>query len=119
MGEGGVCVSVCVGEGWWWWCGLNVVRACLSIHAHACNEEKWTSASALVPSAGTDPAGKSPKPFPSEEQVPGVPESKSFTQPQVEEKDCEARRPDSPLLRRKGGAIFSIASALSGPGPDC
>ena len=103
---------------WWWWCGLNVVRACLSIHAHACNELKWTSASALVPSAGLT-SRKKPYALSLRRQVPGVPESKSFTQPQVEEKDCEARRPHPPLLRRKGGAIFSIALALSAPGPEC
>ena len=45
-------------------------------------------------------------------QVPGFP-SAEFTQPQGEEKDCEARPPHPPLLRRKGGAIFSISSALS------
>ena len=41
----------------------------------------------------------------------------NFTQPQVEEKDCEARPPHPPLLRRKGSAIFSIASALDALGP--
>ena len=50
---------------------------------------------------------------------PGVPECKTLTQPQVEEKDCEARRPHPPLLRKKGGAIFSIALELSAPGPEC
>ena len=49
------------------------------------------------------------------EQVPGVPKCK-ITQPQGEEKDCEARPPHPPLLRRKGGAIFSIASALDAQG---
>ena len=44
-------------------------------------------------------------------QVPGVP-SANLAQPQVEEKDCEARPPHPPLLRRKGGAIFSTSSAL-------
>ena len=42
------------------------MRACLSIHAHSCNELKWTSASALVPSAGLTSRKKNPTPFPSE-----------------------------------------------------
>ena len=50
-------------------------------------------------------------------QVPGVPSAK-ITQPQGEEKDCEARPPDSPLLRRKGSASFSISSALDALDPE-
>ena len=46
------------------------------------------------------------------EQVPGVPKCK-ITQPQGEEKDCEARPPLPLLPRRKEEAIFSISSALS------
>ena len=42
----------------------------------------------------------------------------TITQPQVEEKDCEARQPHPPLLHRKGGAIFSISSALDDPDPE-
>ena len=44
-------------------------------------------------------------------QVPGVRSAKPH-HPQGEEKDCEARPPHPPLLRRKGSAIFSISSAL-------
>ena len=44
---------------------------------------------------------------------------KIITQPQGEEKDCEARPPRSPLLRRKGGAIFSISSlSAQDPNPE-
>ena len=37
------------------------------------------------------------------------PQVQIITQPQGEEKDCEARPPHPSLLRRKGGAIFSIS----------
>ena len=50
-------------------------------------------------------------------QVPGVP-CANITQPQVEEKDCEARPSHPPLLRRKGCAIFSISSELDALDPE-
>ena len=78
---------------------------------------KKASTSVLASSAGL--SSRLPYACCLREQVPGVPKCK-ITQPQGEEKDCEARPPHPPLLRRKGGAIFSIASALSaqGLGPD-
>ena len=74
-----------------------------------------TWCSALAPSAGLT----SPTPVPSEGRFQASPGAK-LTQPRVEEKDCEARPPHRPLLRRKGGAIFSISSALDAPnlGPE-
>ena len=55
------------------------------------------------PFGWTDQPDKRPYALSLRRQVPGVPECKSFTQFQFEEKDCEARRPHPPLLRRKGG----------------
>ena len=52
-----------------------------------------------------------PTPAPSEGRFQASPVA-NLTQPQVEEKDCEARPPHSPILRRKGGAIFSISPGL-------
>ena len=79
---------------------------------------KWAGASAPTPSAGLTSRQK-PYAFSLRKQVPGVPKCKHLTQLQVEEKDCEARQPHPPLLRRKGSAIFSIALTLSAPGPEC
>ena len=47
------------------------------------------------------------------------PQVQNITQPQGEDKDCEARPPHSPLLWRKGDAIFSISSVLDALDPDC
>ena len=74
-----------------------------------------SSASALVPSAGLT-SRKPPAPVPSEGRFQASPGA-NLTQPQVEEKDCEAR-PPHPLTpsKKKKGAIFSIVSALDGSG---
>ena len=50
-------------------------------------------------------------------QVPGVP-SANLTQPQGEEKDCEARPPRSPSPSEEGSTIFSISSALDALDPE-
>ena len=42
----------------------------------------------------------------------------NLNQPQGEEKDCEARPPHPPLLRRKGSAIFSVSLALDAQDPE-
>ena len=50
--------------------------------------------------------------------VPGI-TSANLTQPQGEEKDCEARPPPPPTPSEEAvgrGAIFSISSALDAPG---
>ena len=98
-----------------------VVRTCsctrMSIHTctrHAVNSKK-ASTSVLAPSAGLT-SGKKPTPVPSECRFQASPKPHPT---QVEEKDCEARRPHPPLLRRKRGAIFSISSALDALDPDC
>ena len=90
---------------------------CVSVHARQCHALIKTDrrqcacpASALVPSTGLT-SRKKPYALSLRVQVPGVPRCK-ITQPQGEEKDCEARPPFSPLLRRKGCAIFSISSSL-------
>ena len=88
--------------------GADVVHyACVCPYAQAaCGKLKWTSASALVPTAGLT-SRKPPRLFPPKAGS-RRPQVQTITQPQVEEKDCEARPPHpSPLLRRKGGAIFS------------
>ena len=60
------------------------------------------------PFGWTDQPENSPTPVPSEGRFQASPKQ-NLTQPQVEEKNCEARPPHPPLLRRKGGAIFSIS----------
>ena len=90
--------------GWGGWgCRCVVVRtsascACLSRAANL----KWVSASALTPSAGLTSRTKTLRPFPPKAGS-RRPQCKYITQPQGEEKDCEARPPHPPLLRRKGG----------------
>ena len=93
------------------WCSTRV-----SLHPGARVQLiKWVSASALTPSAGLTSREKSPTPVPSESRFQVSPVQTS-PQPQGEEKDCEVRPPLPLLLRRKGEAIFSIASALSAQG---
>ena len=106
------CVCVCVVCGVW--CGRGVTRACLSILVHACIKLKWTSASALFPSAGLTcrhPYACCPK-----KQVPGVPGGE-LNQLQGEEKGYEARPPHLPLLRSQEDATFFIALALEALDP--
>ena len=79
---------------WWWWCGHNVTRRCLFICAHTCQLTKWASASAQAPSAGLS-SRQHPYACSLRRQVPGV-RGTNLTQPQVEEKDCEARPPHHP-----------------------
>ena len=71
------------------------------------------------PFGWTDQPDNRPYALPSECRFEASPGATTHTQFQVEEKDCEARRPHSPLLRKKGCAIFSIALELSAPGPEC
>ena len=78
-------------------------RACLSTHANDL-------------ATGTDQQAP-PKPVPSEGRFQASP-VQVITQPKGEEKDCEARPPHPPLLRRNGGAIFSISSALNALDPE-
>ena len=83
----------------------------VSDHVNACMQLiKKANTNVLASSAGL--SSRKPLRLCLREQVPGVPKRK-ITQPQGEEKDCEARPPLPLLLRRKGEAIFSIASALS------
>ena len=96
-------------------CGADVVY---DMRVYPCTPTvmqliKKASTSVLASSAGL--SSRQPYACCLREQVPGVPKRK-LTQPQGEEKDCEARPPHPPLLRRKGGAIFSIASALDAQG---
>ena len=69
---------------------------CVSLHAcqRACNKLKWTSASALVPSAGLTSRDNA-TPVPSEDRFQAS-RVQNLTQPQVEEKDCEALPPHHP-----------------------
>ena len=91
------------------WCYTWVsVHPCARVHLI-----KKANTNVLASSAGQ--SSRKPYACSLREQVPGVPRCK-ITQPQGEEKDCEARPPHPPLLRRKGGAIFSIASALDAQG---
>ena len=91
------------------WCNAQVsVHLCAQVQLI-----KKASTSVLASSAGL--SSRQPYACCLREQVPGVPKCK-LTQPQGEEKDCEARPPHPQLLRRKGGAIFSIASALDAQG---
>ena len=110
-GEGGGGGGGGGGEGVrWWWCRRSVVRACLSMRTRMHPIDMDQRDSALVPSAGLT-SRKNPYAWFLRRQVPGVPGA-NLTQLHGEEKDCEARPPHPPLLRRKGGAIFSISSAL-------
>ena len=87
-----------------------ITKTCLSMSTHACNEfKKRAGASALVPSAGLTSRKKGPYACSLRRQVKGVP---SANLPKAREKDCEARPPHPPLLRRKGRANFSIVSTL-------
>ena len=95
---------------WWWWCGRDALRVCLSIRASCVQLIKMDQCQRTGPFGWTDQP-ENPKPVPSEGRFQASP-VKKFTQPQGEEKDCEARPPRLPLLRRKGSAIFSISSAL-------
>ena len=107
------CVYVCGGGGADVWLYAHVYPY---VHA-ACNElKKWASTSVLAPSTGLT-SRKKPHTCSLRRQTPSVPDGK-ITQPRVEEKDCEARPPHPPLLRRKGGAIFSISSALDAQDPE-
>ena len=94
------------------------LHTCVCPYAQAARTElKRTSASALVPSAGLTSRKKTLRLFPPKAGS-RRPQCKYITQLQVEEKDCEARPPHPPLLRRKGSAIFSISSGLDAPGPE-
>ena len=85
-----------------------ITKTCLTMSTHAFKSNlKWTSASALVPSAGLTSRKKETYVCSLRRQVPGIP-SANLTQPQGEEKGCEARRP-----HLQGGAIFSISSVLN------
>ena len=90
------------------------VRSCLSARA----KKKWGQCQCTDPFGWTDQPEK-PYACSLRRQVPGRPPEANLTQPQVEEKDCEARPPHLPLLRRKGGAIFFISSALDALDPEC
>ena len=101
---------------WWLWCG-PVCNVRMSVHAHArCNKLKRTSASASAqaPSAGLT----SQKPLRLFPPKAGSrrPQVQTITQPQAEEKDCEARPPPTPS--DEGSAIFSTSSALRAPDPE-
>ena len=73
--------------------------------------QQRTGASAPVPSAGL--SSRHPTtPVASECRFQASPGAK-FTQPQGEEKDCEARPPLPLSFGGRGSAIFSISSALS------
>ena len=108
---------------WWWWfrhcyvtCGADSTRMPVHTRTRLHHQLKWTSASALVPSAGLA-SWKTPLHLFPPKAGSRRPQVQTVTQPQGEEKDCEARPPRPPLLRRKGSAIFSISLALDAPGP--
>ena len=102
---------------WWWWCGLcNHTR--VSGDTHACVQSiKLDLCQRTSPFGWTVQPEKTLSLFPTKAGS-RLSQAQILTQPQVEEKDCEARPPHLPLLRRKGGAIFSISSGLDAPGPD-
>ena len=110
-----------LGEGWGW-VVVVVVRTvcftCMSVHTRTRMQlMKMDQCQCTGPFGCTDQPAKALR-LSLRRQVPGVPGA-NLTQPQGEEKDCEARPPHPPLLRRKGGAIFSISSALDALDPDC
>ena len=110
-----VCCCCCCGGGG----GGADVEHCVCVRsymqAHALNQ--MGQCQCTNPVGWTDQQEK-PYACSLRKQVPGVPKA-NLTQPQVEEKDCEARPPSlPPLLRRKGSAIFSISWALDALVPE-
>ena len=91
---------------WWLWCGQCVMRACLSMRTH--NETNGNGLAQVHWSLRLDcPAGTPLRLFPPKAGS-RRPQVQTITQPRVEEKDCEARPPRSPLLRRKRAESFSF-----------
>ena len=84
---------------------LCVAHECLSSRAHSCKLIKRTGASAPALSAGLT-SQKKPYACSLRRQVPGVPKCKKFTQPQGEEKDCEARPPHTHSFLRRRAQSF-------------
>ena len=80
---------------------LCVAHECLFSRAHACRLIKTDRRQCASPFGWTDQP-ETHYACSLRRQVPGVP-SANLAQPQDEEKDCEARPPHSPLLRREGG----------------
>ena len=81
-----------------------VVRTRVSDHSRArMQRKKMGQCQCTDPFGWTDQPAKNPTPFPSEDRFQASLGAKPSPQFQVEEKDCEARQPHSPLLRRKGG----------------
>ena len=78
-----------------------VTNVSLVIRTHACNQKKWASARAPAPSAGLSSRQK-PCACSLRRQVPGVPQVQNLTQPQVEEKDCEASPTSPPTPSEEG-----------------
>ena len=111
-GERGDEVCVCV----WWWCGRDALHVCLSIRASCVQLIKKGQCQCTSPFGWTDQPEK-PAPVPSEGSFQAFPKQ-NLTQPQVEEKDCEARPPHLPSPTEEGRAIFSISSALDAPDPE-
>ena len=71
------------------------------------------------PFGWTDQPAKNPTPFPSESRFQASPGAKTSPNSKSRKKIARHAGLTSPLLRRKGGAIFSIALELSAPGPEC
>ena len=96
---------------------LCVAHECLSSRAHSCKLIETDRRQCASPFGWTEQPAKALCLLP-----PSAgsrrPRVQNLTQLQVEEKDCEARPPHSPLLRRKGGAIFSISPALDALDPE-
>ena len=97
-----------------------VFRACLSMHVRTCSELKMGQHHCAIPFGWTDQPDL-PTPIPSEGRFQASPVQ---TSPNPKSRKKIARLahltppPPSPLLRRKGGAIFSISSALGAVDPD-
>ena len=83
---------------------LCVAHECLSSRAHACRLIKTDQRQCASPFCWTDQP-ETHYACSLRRQVPGVP-SANLIQPQVEEKDCEARPPHLPILRRKVAQSF-------------
>ena len=89
--------------------------ACMSVHTRTRMQlVKMDKCQCTGPFGWTDKPEKALRPF-SPKPSSWRPWCKTHPT-QVEEKDCEARPPHLPLLRRGGCAIFSISSALDAPG---
>ena len=83
----------------WWLSSGSVERRSAARCGARANQLKRTGAGAPVPSAGL--SSRHPYAFASESRFQASP-VQNLTQPQVEEKDCEARRPHPPTPSEEG-----------------